>query len=141
MRIRAAGLRNLTLPGREAVLALAVLAVYAAVAPVAWCQDGRTGLAAAAVAAGFCWLGAGLALVAYRLPGDPKLAYVRLLAGMFPRMGIPLAAALVFRIRGGVLAEAGLLIYLVVFFLVTLALDTALGLPQPGRPERADRAS
>jgi len=136
MGIRSARLQNLTLLGQEAVLTLAVLAAYALVAPAAWCQDGRTGLATAAVAAGLCWLGAGLALVAYRLPGDPKLAFVRLLAGMFPRMGIPLVAALVFRIRGGVLAESGLLIYLVLFFVVTLALDTAMGLPQPGPLER-----
>ena len=51
-------------------------------------------------------------------------------------MGIPLVGALVFHLQGGVLAEAGLLVYLVVFYPVSLGVETYLSLPPTG-PTRA----
>ena len=114
---------------QSAVLGLAVLAAYAVVAPVAGLLSGADGLAAAAVAAGLCLLGAILALLVCRSFRGPQRAWQGVLAGMLPRMGVPLAFALVLHLRGGPLAEAGLLVYLVVFYPVTLSLETALTLP------------
>ena len=51
-----------------------------------------------------------------------------MLVGMLVRMGIPLGAALLVVFRGGPLADAGFLYYLVVFYLVTLTVETFLAL-------------
>jgi len=49
---------------------------------------------------------------------------------MLIRMGIPLAAALLVFLRGGPLADAGFLYYLVLFYPVTLTAETFLLLPK-----------
>jgi hypothetical protein len=126
---------------QSAVLALAVLAVYGVVAPVAKHLDGLRGLGAAAVAAGLCLLGAGSALVAGRRLRGPNDVLLRLLVGMPLRMGLPLAIGLMCHFRGGVLAEAGLLYYLLVFYPVTLGVETTLSLPSAERPSDCTRAS
>ena len=46
------------------------------------------------------------------------------------RLAIPLGTAVVVVFRGGPLSNAGFLIYLIVFYLVTLAVETAFTLPQ-----------
>jgi len=122
---------------QSAVLGLVVVIVYGAVAPVAGLCCGGAGLIAAAVAGALCFLGGASALMVCHLLRDPKFVLHRMLLGMLPRMGIPLGFALFFQLRGGVLAEAGLLYYLVVFYPFTLAVETALSLPpQPpaGQP-------
>jgi len=48
---------------------------------------------------------------------------------MAARMGIPLAFALACHLRGGLLADAGLLYYLLLFYPVTLGVETAWLLP------------
>ena len=58
------------------------------------------------------------------------------LVGMMIRMGIPLAAALTVYFRGGPLADAGFLYYLVVFYPVTLTAETLLFLPEPALNEK-----
>ncbi len=128
-----ASLRRVGLGAQSAVLLGAVLPVYAVVAPVACRLYGADGLAAAGLAAGLCLLGAELALVVCRLFRDPKDALYAVVFGMLLRMGIPLLAALVFCVRGGPLAEAGLLVYLVVFYPVTLSVETVLSVPPGGR--------
>jgi hypothetical protein len=45
-------------------------------------------------------------------------------------MGVPLAAALIAVFAGGPLADAGFLYYLVVFYPITLAVETLLALPR-----------
>jgi predicted Na+-dependent transporter len=134
-----AKLRCRSLAAHSAVLAGAVLVVYAVVAPVAGRHGGWMGLAAAAAAAAFCLLGAGLALVACRGLRQPKYALHGVLVGMVVRMGVPLVLALVFQVRGGPLAEAGLLLYLIVFYPVTLSVETALSLPLDLSPPRRFR--
>ena len=111
-----------------AVLTAAVLLVYAGVAPVAAGLSGPHGLGAAAAAAGLCLVGAGLALVACRLFRDPKYALYAVLVGMLLRMGIPLSFALAVCLHGGPAAEAGLWVYLIVFYPVALWVETALSL-------------
>jgi len=121
---------------QSAVLTVAVLVLYAAVAPVAGLLSGPAGLAAAALAAGLCWAGAELALLACRRFCDPSRAWLGVLIGMLLRMGLPLLSALVIQVQGGRLAKAGLLLYLLVFYPVTLFIETALSLPSGEPPPR-----
>jgi hypothetical protein len=128
-----ARLRGLGVLARGGVSALVVLAVYALVAPVAWRLSGPMGLAAAGVAAACCWFGALsgslVALVVGRLVQEQARVSYEFLSGMLLRMGIPLVVALGFHFSHGLLASAGLLYYLLVFYPVTLAMETALSLP------------
>ena len=48
------------------------------------------------------------------------------LLGMFARMGIPLLVCIIVYLRGGRLAEAGFVYYLLVFYFVTLVVETVL---------------
>ncbi len=50
----------------------------------------------------------------------------QVLLGMLPRLGIPLTVVLAFYVRGGWLADAGLVYYILVFYFVTLAVETTL---------------
>lgn len=130
-----ASLRNGGLALQSAVLLLAVAALYGLISPVVAYLGGAVGLAAAAIAAGLCLLGAGLALGVCRLFRDPRHALHGVLIGMLLRMGIPLFSALAFLLQGGPLAKAGLLVYLLVFYLVTLSVQTALSLPSDEQPQ------
>ena len=122
-------LRNRGLATQSVILVLAVVVVYAAVAWVAGYLGGAAGLAASATAAGLCLLGAELTLVVCHHFRDPKDAWRAVLLAVLPRMGIPLASALILLFVGGGLVKAGVLYYLVVFYPVTLAVETALTLP------------
>lgn len=114
---------------QSALLLAAVVVVYGAVAPVAAYLVGTDGLVAAAVAGGLCLLGAELALLLCRRYRGPKEVWKGALLAMLPRMGIPLAAALVLQLLGGTTARGGVLLLLLVFYPVTLTLETALTLP------------
>ncbi len=127
---RLARWREASLAVRAAGLTIVVVLLYAAVAPVGWHLRGPTGLTAAAAAAGVCWLGATLALVVSHLLRGPSAALYGLLFGMALRMGVPMIAALILHVRRGALAEAGVLYYLLVFYPVTLGVETALSLPK-----------
>jgi len=79
-----------------------------------------------------CFSGGALALVwNVAFPG-PKLLVVRVLGGMLPRMGVPLMGGIVLQITVAPLAEAGVLIYLLVFYPALLALETWLSLASMG---------
>jgi hypothetical protein len=135
MRRWFAGLRRRGLAAQSGFLGLIVLALYALVAPVAGYFSGTPGLAAAAAAAGICLLGAASALAACRPLRDPKYALQGLLVGTALRMGLPLAFAIVLQIRATVVAEAGLLCYLIIFYPFTLAAETTLSLPSSKRDQ------
>jgi hypothetical protein len=121
-----------SLAAQTGILLLAVGGEFLLVAPIAIWLGGSIGLAAAGVAAGLCLAGAmGALLVGWLLRDLPNAAH-GMLAGMLPRMGIPLGGAMVFHMQGGVLAEAGLLVYLVVFYPVALGVETFLSLPPTG---------
>ncbi|MBN2475769.1 MAG: hypothetical protein JXB62_14250 [Pirellulales bacterium] len=126
--------RRLGLAARVGVLLSVAAVTYAIAASVGWHVSGPVGLGASAVAAGVCLLGATLALVISYWLRDPASALYGMLFGMLFRMGIPLAFAVAIHLWGGVLAEAGVLYYLVAFYPVTLAVETALSLPPTGFP-------
>ncbi len=136
-----ARLQRLGLAARAAVLVSAVALTYAVVAPVGWNISGSVGLRTSGVAAGVCLLGAALALVvSYRLR-DPASALYGMLFGMLLRMGIPLAFAAGVYLEDGVLAENGVLYYLVAFYPVTLGVETVLSLPPTDSPARRSKTS
>jgi len=137
MRSWFASLRGRSLGFQSAVLGLAVLSACALAAPIAAWHRGSAGVITATVAAGLCWLGAQAALVLARPYRQPQGAWQGMLLGMLPRMGVPLAAGLVFQLRGGMLAQSGLLVYLVVFYPVALWAETILCLPACARPARS----
>jgi hypothetical protein len=56
---------------------------------------------------------------------------------MLLRMVVPLSFCLVIATGRGPLAEAGCVYYILIFYLVTLAVDTVLSLPQ----EAADQSA
>ena len=91
--------------------------------PVAYLMSGWTGLAAAGAAGATCFLGAfGALLLGHWLRG-PQGLLPRVVGGMFVRMAVPLAAALGVALGRSPLADGGFVYYLLVFYLVTLAVE------------------
>jgi hypothetical protein len=128
-----ASLRRRGLSARLAALAIVVSVAFAIVAPVAIGHAGSVGLAAAAVAAVLCLLGAAVALAIgdrFRRSGEILAA---LWVGTALRIGIPFVAGMPIHLHGGSLAQAGLLWYLLGFYLVVLATGTILSLPPTSR--------
>jgi len=121
---------------RAAVLGLPVLVLYLLVAPIALYVSGAMGLIAGAIGAFVCLLGAIIALVIQDVVGRVADPVSSVLVGMAARMGLPLAVALVLHISRGPLAQAGVLYYFLVFYPVTLTVETALSLPPPQKPVR-----
>lgn len=136
-----ATLRNGSLATQLAVLGAVVIGVYALVAPAAGCAGGIAGLAASATAAGLCLLGAASALAACRALRSPSHVLYGVLVGMLLRMGIPLFSALTLQITVRPLAEASLLVYFLVFYPVTLFVETFLSLPVAEASDRRSEAS
>lgn len=138
--------RSATSPGgglavQSAVLCLTMLAAYALVAPVAAWLGGSAGLAAAAVAAGLCLLGTEAALVIARFFPRPADAWKGMFWGMLPRMGIPLCLGLALQLLGGLLAESGLLVYVIVFYQVALGTEVFLYVRCGGKVARRGGAA
>ncbi len=127
-----ARLRRCELGAQSATLALASLTGWVLVAAIAAVVSGPRGWLAAAIVAGTCWLGAQLALILSRPPERPGDAAKAMLLGMLPRMGMPLAMAVVLSriLPQKTLADLGGLYYLmmllVVFYHWTLATEIAL---------------
>jgi hypothetical protein len=92
------------------------------------------GLLAEAAAGILCLLGALLALQIAGFLQDPKMLALGFMAGMLPRMGIPIGGVLFLHLQMKPLAEAGILYYLLLFYPITLALETAFILPSPTKP-------
>jgi hypothetical protein len=108
------------------VLAAATLGCSAVAGPVAFLLSGRVGLLAACLAALSCYLGALGALLLANWFRGPKNLLPRVLAGMSLRMTIPMAAVLGVQLSRSPLAEAGFVYYVLMFYLVTLAVETGL---------------
>lgn len=125
---------------QAAALALGTLLAYAVVALVATWLGGRDSALAAAVAAALCLAGAEAGLIVSSPFHKTAHVWQGGLLGMFPRLGIPFGFGAVFYLRGRPLAEAGVLYYLVGFYPLTLAFETALLLltNAAGRPTSSD---
>jgi hypothetical protein len=121
--------RSRSLAARGGMLILVVLVVYLATIPVAAWLAGWLGLLTATVAALLCLFGSGVALVISHLLRAPEMVLYGMLLGMTIRMGLPLGIGLACHLLGGVLADHGLLYYLLIFYPVTLLVETILSLP------------
>ena len=60
---------------------------------------------------------------------DPDMVVYSVLLGMGVRLGFPLAMVMIIYLHGGMLAEAGLVYYLMVCYPVMLVVETILSLP------------
>lgn len=109
-------------------------AVLTGLVLIAWIIDaivtthlaGRSAWGVSALAAGICWFGALLSLVLLHVLRMRGSALAGALVGMLIRMTIPLAIGAALVSQGGSLAQAGLFGQLVVFYLVTLAIETVI---------------
>ena len=126
-------LRNRGVAVRVTMLGAAVLAAFAVAAPVAVRLGGSLALAAAAIAAVLCLAGSAVALVIVDRLRTPSGALAALWIGMIIRTGVPLAIGMAIHLHGGPLAQAGLLWYLLLFYLIALAVGTFLSLPPTNR--------
>jgi hypothetical protein len=119
-------LGRLGLLAQTALLIAVALLVWLATCPLAYWVSGTPGLLAAAVAAGICLLGAGLALGIAALFRGPAAAMHGMMLGMLARMVFPLLLGVTLYLKVPALAAAGLIYYLLVFYMATLAIDTLL---------------
>lgn len=109
------------------LLTLATLAALLVLGWIAYSNYGRAGVAAAALAATICWVGGSTALMITASVGVGTPDAVKgVLAAIFFRMGLPLFMVMALHRRGGWLVEAGVLEMILVFYLVTLAVETTL---------------
>jgi hypothetical protein len=119
---------------RSLILIGVTATIYVAAAAWGWRQYKIEGVVAASVAAGTCLAGAIGATIFIPWMYRPKRVIAGILLGAGFRMGVPLFGGIFVSLVFPPLAEAGLLYYLVVFFLPLLALETAFSLPSPPSP-------
>ncbi len=124
------------LPQRSLLFRIVFLGVVVCMAtviilPLGWAISGnRAGLIAGATAGGVCLLAGSMALILSEPLRRPQFVLTLIHVGMMIRLGIPLAAALTVYFLGGPLADAGFLYYLVVFYPLTLTMETFLSWPE-----------
>ncbi len=118
--------RDATLAVQLATLLAIVLCVFVMVAPIAVHFHGGLGIAAAAISAALCLTGAGVALVAANGARSTDHVLRAMLIGIIARMVIPFGFGAGLYFSSQPLAEAGILVYLLVFYPVTLVVETAL---------------
>ncbi len=134
-------LRGAGLAARIGLLTGVVLAALGVVASIAGPIGGGKAVVAAAVPAAVCLVGAVLALIAASICQRREKPLHGMLIGMAPRMGIPLAFAVMAKFLFGGLVRSGALYYLVGFYLVTLGIETVLSLPSAATPGRLPDAA
>ena len=109
-----------------AVLAGVLTALGVVVAPLAYLLGGGQGLAAAALAWAVALAGGLAALVVSLTLRHPKLVVQQTLLAMGLRTALPLAICLVLIVRESPLVEAGVVYYVLLFYLTALTVDTLL---------------
>ena len=90
-------------------------------------------LVAGGLAGGVCLLAGWIVLALNHMLHRPQQALALVGLAMLVRMGMPLAMVLTICLCGGPLVNAGILYYVILFYLVTLTVETLLVLP-PKRP-------
>jgi hypothetical protein len=118
---------------RSLMLMIFEIFLFAGITPFLWIFGSAWSFAAAGAAAGLCTIGALLALWIHYLC-DPKSALMALLLSMAVNMGVPLAFGVAIHLYSRPLSHSGFIYDLVFFYLMTLAMKTALTLPLP-RPK------
>lgn len=100
--------------------------LYLILAPLAYYLNGREGLLAAAVAAGICLFGSLGALAAMQPLKGPAMMFSGVVIGMFLRMAVPLIFCLIVYLQPSLLTRAGMVFYVIAFYMVTLTADAAI---------------
>ncbi|MBI3836304.1 MAG: hypothetical protein HY288_00025 [Planctomycetia bacterium] len=116
----------LGLAGQAAVVSGIVAIVWLLAAPVAYEISGVRGLVTAACGATVCLIGAQLALFITSLFRGSSAAMYALVLAMLARTIIPLLLGVVLHRQVPALAQAGIIFYLLVFYMATLATETVL---------------
>lgn len=121
-------------------LTAALLAVFPLFAWVGQQRHGAWGLITAAVAGGICWLAGAVALTCVRLTRDTA-PLAGLLGSIFFRMGLPLVAGVVLQSTHAQLAAAGIFGNILLYYLITLVVETTLSVRLIQGPTPVSRAS
>jgi hypothetical protein len=132
-------LAGLGLVAQSALIAGALVVAYLLVAPLAVSLSGTFGLKTALLAAVACYVGAQFSLLISALIRGGATIMHRLVLGMTARAMFPMVLGAGLHLRDPELASAGLISYVLVFYMVTLAVDTALlvaQVPQPLVPRK-----
>ncbi len=127
------------------ILTAVVLVAIPLAALLATQWRGSSTWTATLVAAGVCWLGAMVSLVVAYQGRQHGAAMLGMMLSMLVRMAIPLAIALLVVTSHSTLAEGGLLGQLLIFYLLTLTVETLLSVSlvkgatkgSPGGPRHA----
>jgi hypothetical protein len=123
----------------HAVLASSLLIAFGLTTGIfAWPNYGSDGVAASLAAVLVCWCGAALALMTSKLVRGPQHALAVTMLGMITRMGLPLMAVVVVTLKRGALSQAGFLIWVVIYYGVTLMVETWLSLKLVPSVRRTD---
>ncbi|MHB0955307.1 MAG: hypothetical protein ACYC6N_01170 [Pirellulaceae bacterium] len=112
--------------GQVLILLGFLLGSAAVVIPVACAVRQQAGIISALVAWVTCFVSGWMALHLARLFKGPRNVVPQVLLGMLPRMGIPLGVCMIVYLRGGSIAEAGFVYYILAFYFVTLVVETVL---------------
>jgi hypothetical protein len=120
--------RSASLPRACAILAAALLLLLPLIAAYGYFASGTVGILAAMVAFGICLVPGILALCVTAISQKLNQGVQGILGAMGIRMGAPLAALLVLPKLGGPLIAAGVIGMTLVFYLVTLVVETWLSL-------------
>ena len=108
------------------VLALSIVLSFPFVGYFAHVRFGAVGVQTAALAACVCWIAATMALVVTGFVKQSPSGVVGILVASAVRFGLPLVAGVIVQSGGGALAQSGFLCLIVVFYLITLAVETTL---------------
>ncbi|MEX0676291.1 MAG: hypothetical protein WD063_04410 [Pirellulales bacterium] len=119
-------LSRLGILAQAGLVAGVLFIVWLPVASVAYAISGNAGTIASAVAAALCLVGAEFALIATLPFSRPSAAMYSLAVGMLARTLIPLASGVVVHLTVPVLAGAGMVFYLLFFYMTALATETVL---------------
>jgi hypothetical protein len=103
-----------------------VTVFFLLLAPLGYALTGTAGLMAAGVAASVSLLAAQIALIVGQVFRGPAAPMYGMVAGMFARLTVALLVGVALQRGVPVLADAAMIVYLLVFYLATLAIETAL---------------
>jgi hypothetical protein len=117
---------RLGLAAQSGIVAGVVASVWVVIAPWSYGFGGTTGLLAVSAAAGVSLFAAELALVIGWAFDGPTAAVYGMISGMAVRMVLALLVGVTLQLKVRDLANGAMIVYLLVFYMITLAAETVL---------------
>ena len=111
-----------------ALLSAVLLALLPVFAVCGYFLSGPAGILAAVVAFGICLFPGNLALCVTAISQKVNQGVQGILGAMFVRLGVPLVALLVLPKIGGALVDSGVVVMVMLYYVVTLTVETWLSL-------------